>query len=184
MRKRTPYETGGFAFSDEKMMEKAAKEMEAVSFARNKIDMQNPESVLQIYCQMIERQLFKTPVGYAFLYELQEYLKTSSVIDLEVIPSIPIVEVYETAKEEPKDKKPREKRTKAVHETKVQNVDYKKRFHTSFSINILLILTVIAMFIVAGTSDNINILNYENALIEKYEMWEQELEEREEALNK
>ncbi len=34
----------------------------------------------------------------------------------------------------------------------------------------------------AATSGNINIINYENALIEKYEIWETQLKEREEKL--
>ncbi len=33
-----------------------------------------------------------------------------------------------------------------------------------------------------ATSDNINIINYENALIEKYENWETQLNEREDRL--
>ena len=33
-----------------------------------------------------------------------------------------------------------------------------------------------------ATSGNINIVNYENALVEKYENWESKLEEKEEQL--
>ena len=42
-----------------------------------------------------------------------------------------------------------------------------------------LIAIVIAMFVIATTGSNPNILNYENALINKYAEWEQELRERE-----
>lgn len=38
------------------------------------------------------------------------------------------------------------------------------------------------MFAVTATSGNINIVNYENALIEKYENWETKLKEKEEKL--
>ena len=41
---------------------------------------------------------------------------------------------------------------------------------------------MIGMFAVTATSGNINIVNYENALIEKYENWETQLLEREERL--
>ncbi len=181
MRKKTPYETGGFAFSDEKMMEKAIKESEGVEFVKSRIDMQNPEAVLQIYRQTVERQLFETPVGYAFLYELQEYLKTSTSIEPEYIPAIPVVSKSEETQQE-KPKKEKKKKETPVRETKIQNLNYKSRFRTSLSVNIILLLTIIGMFAVAATSGNVNILNYENELIEKYEMWESELEEREDRI--
>ena len=40
-------------------------------------------------------------------------------------------------------------------------------------------VAVIAMFVVAFTSDNPNVLNYENSILNKYSAWEQELTERE-----
>ena len=50
------------------------------------------------------------------------------------------------------------------------------------SVCAVLLLIVIGMFAVTATSGNINIVNYENALIEKYEHWETQLNEREEKL--
>lgn len=73
----TPYEIDGFAFSDESMMEKAAKEAEGIRYVKNGTDMRDPQTVLLVYRQMVEQHVFETPVGYAFLYELQEYLRTS-----------------------------------------------------------------------------------------------------------
>ena len=157
------------------------KEAEGVEFVRSRIDMKNPETVLQIYRQTIERQLFETPVGYAFLYELQEYLKTSTSIEPEYIPAIPVVNKSEEAQLE-KVKREKKQKEKPAREKKIVNVNYKGRFHTSFFINIIMLLMIIGMFAVAATSENVNILNYENALIEKYEMWENELEEREDNL--
>ncbi len=55
-------------------------------------------------------------------------------------------------------------------------------FRTSVTISIILLGIVIGMFAVTATSGNINIVNYENALIEKYENWETQLLEREERL--
>lgn len=185
MRRRTPYEAGGFAFSDEKMMEKALKEAEGIRYVKQRTDMQNPEMVLQVYCQMINQQLFETPVGYAFLYELQEYLTAIPSIRNEDIPAIPVTYFSEESREKKKPELVPTKtktKTKVIRHTKVQNVDYKPKFQTSFTINIILLLIVIGMFAVTATSGNINILNYENALIEKYEGWENELTQREEKL--
>ena len=71
---------------------------------------------------------------------------------------------------------------KVVTEKKLQNVNFKTRFRASFFINVILLLIVAGMFAVTATSGNINIVNYENALVEKYENWESKLEEKEEQL--
>lgn len=179
LKRKIPYETGGFAFSDKKMMEKAIKETEGIAFAKKKIDKQAPESVLPIYQQMVERQLFRTPVGYSFLFEVQKYLKTAGSIDPEQIPPIPVEGKYENETEKESKKELKKEKVETVREIKEKNVDFKRRFYICVYIIVVLFMIIIGMFAVTVTSDNINILNYENALIEKYEMWERELEERE-----
>ena len=48
---------------------------------------------------------------------------------------------------------------------------------------VVLSAALIGMFVIAFLSrDNVNILNYENAIIDKYEDWEKDLEERERAI--
>lgn len=48
--------------------------------------------------------------------------------------------------------------------------------------SLILLISVVSMMLLAATSDSVNILNYENKLIDKYSSWEQELEEREQAV--
>ena len=57
--------------------------------------------------------------------------------------------------------------------------DDAKKLKTSIIVNVVLALMVVAMFFIATTGKNPNILNYENAIINKYAEWEQELRERE-----
>ena len=45
-----------------------------------------------------------------------------------------------------------------------------------------MVIVVIALFIITSTSDNPNIINYENALIDKYSSWESELNEKDKTL--
>ncbi len=201
--KRTPYETGGFAFADEKMLEKAVKEEEGIRYIRNSANMKDPQMVFQIYSQMVRQRLFETPVGYIYLKELQDYLKGEPKISNQDIPAIPVavskeslIESRETysgysnadrpSKSREDGKKSRQRpvktKTKVIRKTKVQNIDYKPWFRASLSVSVVLLLIVIGMFIVTATSGNINIVNYENALIEKYEDWENQLKEREEKI--
>lgn len=179
---RTPYEAGGFAFSDEKMMEKAVKEGEGIRYIRNSADMRDPQMVFEVYCQMVSQGLFETPVGYVYLHELQEFLMAAPSISNRDIPPIPVVSYRQNTNRtsEPKRQPVQTKtKTKVVHKTKVKNIDYKPWFKASISLSVILLLIVIGMFAVTATSGNINIINYENALIEKYENWETQLNDRE-----
>ena len=49
-------------------------------------------------------------------------------------------------------------------------------------INLFLAALVIAMFAITLKSDNPNILNYKNVIVNQYASWEQELSEREQAV--
>ena len=46
----------------------------------------------------------------------------------------------------------------------------------------MLVIVIIALFVITGTSKNPNIINYENALIDKYSSWESELNQKEKDL--
>ncbi len=202
---RIPYETCGFAFENEELLEKAIKEEEGIRYIKNSANLKDPKMVLQIYSQMVRQRLFETPVGYVFLKELQDYLKTEPMVSNQEIPAIPVA-VYrekpigakgmrsEHTDENRTSRKPKSSRelrkkpvktktkTKIIRKTEVRNVDYKPWFRASLSVSIILLFIVIGMFVVTATSGNINIVNYENALIEKYENWETQLKEKEEKL--
>ena len=178
---RTPYEAGGFAFPDEKMMEKAVKEGEGIRYIKNSVDMSDPQMVFDVYCQMVSQRLFETPPGYVYLYELRELLRANLSISNRDIPPIPVIASEKADVKRPAEaqrrQQPAQKKVKNV-----KNIDYKPWFKASISISVILLLIVIGMFAVTATSGNINIVNYENALIEKYEGWETKLKEREEKI--
>ena len=186
---KVPYEVEGFAFPDEKLLEKAVKEAEGIRYVKQKADMAKPQVIQQIYCQMVRQRLFETPVGYSFLSELQAVLKADPNIRDEEIPPIPVIVRKEqrpaqadagpARPPQQRAQQPAKTKTKIVYQTKVRNIDYKKWFRTSMIFTVLLFLIVAGMFAVTATSGNVNIVNYENALIEKYEAWETDLDERE-----
>ncbi len=181
---KTPYEAGGFAFSDEKMMEKAVKEGEGIRYIRNSTDMKDPQTVFLVYGQMVEQRLFETPVGYVYLHELQEYLRANPSIRNQEIPAIPVIAHGAEGKKKTEEGRAKSapKQTERARVKNVKNVDYKPWFRASLAVSVILLLIVVGMFAVTATSDNINIVNYENALIEKYEKWEMQLKEREEKI--
>lgn len=172
---------GGFLFWDKKTAEQAEREAEGIRFIQEKIDKNEPRTVLEIYNQVVRQKMFVTAVGQAYLRDLQEYLRAVPEIAEEDILPIPAERMKKvTIQEHPKKQMPSQK---SHVDVKAKNVDYKKKFHTAFILDIAFIVCIIFMFLINLTSNNVTILNYETKLIDKYEQWENELEEREQMLD-
>lgn len=187
------YEAGGFVFRTKKEAELAQREVEGTKYLRQKLDMENPNAVFSIYQNLIEQDLFETPVGYCFLKELRDYLLMIPAISNEEVLAIPIrypqteeeekKQKKEQKKEEQRKERQREKeKAKNKKEQKKEGQNYKGRCQFFMVTSLILLISVVSMMLLAATSDNVNILNYENKLIDKYSSWEQELEEREQAV--
>ena len=165
------YVVNGFSFESEKEAERANKEVESIRIIREQTKLDSPEIVLKLYNTLLQKRYFKTQIGRALLVELREYLCTSSIVKKEDIWPIPILE----KKTEP-EKKVIEKVVKAPDA-------YKTPFRISMFFSLVFVLIILGMFTISYYSkDNVNIINYENALIDKYEKWEAELIEREKQL--
>ena len=163
------FTVGGFSFKNEEEAELAKKEMKGVEYIRGKTDMDYPEMVLQVYNKMVDGRLFETVVGFSYLKELQEYLRTIPYIRREDIRPIPIAyRDYEA-----------ERRKKAGS---IVGSLPEKVIQGSLILNIVLAVCVVVMFLISMTGSSPNILNYETQIINRYEAWEQELTEREEAV--
>ena len=187
------YEAGGFVFRTKKEAELAQREIEGTKYLRQKLDMENPNAVFSIYQNLIEQDLFETPVGYCFLKELRDYLLMIPAISNEEVLAIPI-RYPQTEEEEKKQKKEQKKEEQRIErqrekekaknkkEQKKEGKNYKGRCQFFMVTSLILLISVVSMMLLAATSDNVNILNYENKLIDKYSSWEQELEEREQAV--
>lgn len=187
------YEAGGFVFRTKKEAELAQREIEGTKYLRQKLDMENPNAVFSINQTLIEQDLFETPVGYCFLKELRDYLLMIPAISNEEVLAIPIrypqteeeekKQKKEQKKEEQRKERQREKeKAKNKKEQKKEGKNYKGRCQFFMVTSLILLISVVSMMLLAATSDNVNILNYENKLIDKYSSWEQELEEREQAV--
>ena len=176
------YEAGGFVFRTKKEAELAQREIEGTKYLRQKLDMENPNAVFSIYQNLIEQDLFETPVGYCFLKELRDYLLMIPAISNEEVLAIPIrypqteEEEKKQKKEEQRKERQREKeKAKNKKEQKKEGKNYKGRCQFFMVTSLILLISVVSMMLLAATSDSVNILNYENKLIDKYSSWEQEL---------
>ena len=182
--KRKYYYVQGFAFTDEQEAKKAQKESEGIRYIKEQMDKQKPAQVLELYQKILSEELFETPVGIRFLKELQEYLMAVPGMNKEELPPIVIKSrgKEETTGEEKPKPKEREPGPREQVRLVEKHINYKKRYHFFCFAACVLFAAVVALFGIEMTSNNPNILNYENQLIDRYSDWEQQLEEKEQEL--
>ncbi len=165
-------EVCGYSFAEPADAALAESERKKIEYLKTHLDSRSPETVLVLYRKAVTEKLFKTPVGIEFLRELQDYLINQADYSPEEVPAIPLYLSYADPE--------------VVHHEKVTRrvkpqEDEKKvsPLFISVVLNIALVAGVILMFWIASTSDNPNIINYENAVTNRYSSWEQELTQRE-----
>ena len=167
------YIVDGFLFFSQEDASAAREELKKAKYLKRHLEYHSAETVRELYRKALEERTFQTPVGLAFVNELRERLIEEGVeeFDIEPIPvyyDVTLNKVREgAAKREDKEEPPR----------KGAN-----GFKLSVALNVILGLLVAGMFYVAMTGNNPNILNYENAIVNKYAAWEQELTAREQAV--
>ena len=184
-KKEQVYVVEGFAFTSEKEAELAKKEREGIRYIKEKTNMSNPDMVLQIYNKMVREKMFVTSVGYAYLFDLQEYLRTNPYIKDEDIMPIEVVHpsLQESLKEEKlKHQVQMQEMKKKAAKKPVADAELQNKYKLSLLVNLILVISVVGMFLISATSGHPTILNYEEELVNRYSAWEQELTEREAAL--
>lgn len=172
MEKNSTFIVDGFSFEDEDLYKEAKKEAEGVRYMKARVNLQYPDRVLQIYCRMVEQQMFQTEIGYAYLRELQDYLYTMPQISNDDVPPVPVratVKVSDASGT-----------TEALRE---ENRKSRNAFRWSVIINFLAAAVILVMFAIAMSSGSPTVLNYEKELQNKYSAWEQQLQEREAAVS-
>lgn len=163
----------GFLFEDEETAQIARKEEEGIRYIKERTALDNPEVVLKLYKNLLEQELFVTPVGIRFLTELQNILLTSVYISMQEIPPIPVKVPAQTIKKENKK------------EDGKSGGDYRKPFYVASICAIVLGISVIGMFIINAISgNNVNIINYREQILNEYSSWEAELKAEEERLER
>ena len=183
------YIVDGYSFSDEKSYKVAKNEQEGVAYLRKRINYNNAENVRNIYDTVIEKGLFKTPVGYEFLKELQGYLVENETIDHNRIRPIPVTISGGERKSQKKSWKWFRKKEKEMKKKDAESSPYRNRFINMVILNVICIILLVLFIIISTNSKNVNIINYRNRIDAEYmekednlARWAEELEARESAL--
>ncbi len=161
----------GYLFRNDEDAALASQEKKKIEYLKKNVNSQKPENILLIYQKLVNDRVFKTPIGYDYLYTLRAFLLSKPEIDAEAVPPVELQNYFSVNMR--KSYAPARQRIKASEKKKVQWP------LLSLIFNVVLVAAVIAMFAITLKSENPNILNYEQNLLNKYATWEQELSERE-----
>ncbi len=164
----------GFRFLNEADAKLAMKEKKQVEYLQQRLRSDKPAEIKSFYIKAINENIFKSPIGMEYLYQLYTYMIGQGIATKEELEPIPINHPCE------KLVKPR----KNVEEEKDKIKYHKSYLMASLFINFLLVCAVLFMFYVAMSSSNPNILNYEKAITNQYAAWDEELTKREKEVKK
>lgn len=190
MEREQVYLVEGYQFSSKEEAEKAERELAKVRALNEKLDEDNLQAVKTLYITALDQQVFETQIGLSYLRNLQMHLIAEGELreDEKPMPVLYSKATLETEKRLMKEDyaaamgQARDDMKKRIGEQKelTKRAQHKCRM-LSAAVGLLAVL-VIAMFAITLTGKNANILNYKNAVINQYAEWEQELNEREEAV--
>lgn len=168
------YTVNGFLFGDKADVEIANQELSAIQFIEKKISGQSVETVLAVYQVALEKKMFRTPVGYCYLRDLQKRMIKGGV-DKERIPPISLYQVYNDAYKV-------QERPRRITQTKKEINPDRRLMRNSIWANIIMVFIILVLFIITLTGENANVLNYRNVITNEYSSWEEELTNREQAV--
>jgi len=165
----------GFQFSSEADAKVAREELEKIEYLDLNMNYSYITKVEQLYDRALDSKMFKTPVGFEYLKKLQKILIDNGYLEVELRP-IPMSTYFVRTNE---DAEPLSERIKPK---KKKSDPYKTKYSVAVVIIVGLVISVIAMFAIAMTSETPNMINYRNAIVNEYATWEQEIKDREEVV--
>lgn len=171
----TNFIVGGYDFFSELDAQKASLDLSKIKVLEERVKASRPKDIKAVYEKAIENKIFKSPIGWEYLARLRDRLYASGFSEEELIPiPIPVSLTRHSAFENLSV----QQRIRPV--TKDNKAEFKRLF--PYILNIFLLIIVIAMFIIASTSDSDNILNYKRNVTNRYSSWEQDLTQREKVI--
>lgn len=164
----------GYCFGSLQDAKEARNESQTIAYFKEKTRGRTAGNLLALYDKLLDEKVFKTPVGWEYLKQLQEEILKSDISPDQVRP----ITLYTgfTYRVQEDAQKAAMRQDEAIAQRK-EKKDY--RFRVSLCVNFLLAVLVAGMFLITLKSDNPNILNYKQVLTNQYASWEQNLTERE-----
>ncbi len=171
----------GYVFADVKEYEKAKKEKEAIDYFLSNSDLNNVQLIFKLYNKLLDKGTFQTIIGYNFLKSLQERLQAGKDIPPKDIRPI-YVHPRQVIKKEIKsfEADQEEKKWKATQEQHdgLKNKVVRMRIMIAF-----MAIIIIGMIVIAQMTPYSLFTNYEEKIVDQYQNWQVQLEQKEAELN-
>ncbi len=180
---KNQFELEGYLFKNRNDFVKAKKEVEAITYIRSNSDLKNATLALKIYDKLLDKGTLQTVIGYVFLKELQQTILMDSTISKEKVRSIPI-KVVESVKIKEKEKE-ENRFDEAKRADKFQELYEKEKVKKTSSKIVIgfLVCIIIGMLLVAQFTPYSIFTNYEDKIVNKYENWQKDLEQKQTELD-
>jgi len=180
------YTIEGYVFQNASDYERAMKERETIAYLSANTDMTNMKDVYKIYKLSVEKKSFQTIFGLVFLEEMRNRLIGSGTVTEELLEPIPAGRVLLVSNAKPPsggaDRKELIKYKEAYQKAKSGSLI------KNFLIVVLIAVVGVMIFITSQNQYSIftYFTNYEenirNEIINEYEEWQQQLDDREKEL--
>ena len=175
----------GFKFSSKKEFERAMKEKETIGYIVSNTNMSDMKAVLKA----IDKKSFQTVVGLEFVNNMRKKLISSGTVMEKNLAYVPV-----TSKNAVVQKVPAMSKDEAARNAE----RYKKAYEEAITgkkiknMAIAFLIVLLAALVIITVKSKYSVFTYftdyksnmENELIDKYEKWEQTLDDRQKALEK
>lgn len=158
-------ELDGYVFLNKRDFVKAGKEKEIVEHMKGSVNWKNPSVAYKLYNKILDKNSFSTIIGIDFLHELREIVVKSGINTEGGLRPIPV-----------------KKQEVKVDEYQVLYEDMKEANKIKKIIIAFLVFIIVGMLGVSYFTPYSVFTNYEEKIKNEYSAWEQELNEREAAL--
>jgi len=180
------YVIDGYSFSNRNDYDRALKEKETISYIVANTNMADMKAVLKVYNMSVEKKSFQTVIGLEFVNNMRKNLISSGIVSKDVLMDIPVPKIFGS------------KQTPAPANNSNMAEKYKLAYENALAgrtirnmVIFFLILIIVAMIVITYNS-KYSVFTYftnyeadmENEILDKYESWETELNEREKELEK
>ena len=180
----------GFKFSSKKEFERAMKEKETIGYIVANTNMSDMKAVLKIYNKAVEKKSFQTVIGLEFIENMRKRLLSSGIVKENQLAYVPVVP---RVKEKMSGKSITDKDVLEKNVEKYKNAyEAEKAGKKIKNMAIAFLIVLLAALVIITVKSKYSVFTYftdyksnmENELIDKYEKWEQTLDDRQKALEK
>ncbi len=171
-------------FESREAYDRAKKEAEFIRKAEETMDLTDGKTALKLYNKIVKEKIFSSVVGYEFLFRLKGVIAETGVADPDTLSPVPVREIIKTENDTLMDHSIEVEKYKLLYEGQ-------KLINTKFKIALVICVIVLFGFVAVNLSMEYSVFTYftnykatmEEELVNKYEKWAKELQQREDALD-